>query len=83
MKYRAQYLKITQKVAFDIASEASYVYILSEQKFIKNAKNYPSGRVFESLKLAVKTVLPEMSILKRQRLMGNATRHFEGFYTVQ
>ena len=32
-------LKITEKVSFKIASEASYVYILSGQKFIKNAKN--------------------------------------------
>ena len=31
--------KITEKVSFNIASEASYVYILSGQKFIKNAKN--------------------------------------------
>ena len=31
-------LKITEKVAFNIASEASYVYILSGQKLIKNAK---------------------------------------------
>ena len=54
MKYRAQYLKITQKVAFDIASEASYVYILSEQKFIKNAKNYLFWRVYLNLKLSVK-----------------------------
>ena len=30
-------LKITEKVSFNIASEASYVYILSGQKFIKNA----------------------------------------------
>ena len=35
----AQWLKITEKVAFNIASEASYVYIWSGQKFIKNAKN--------------------------------------------
>ena len=34
----AQCLKITEKVAFYIASEASYVYILSAHKFIKNAK---------------------------------------------
>ena len=34
----AQYLKITEKVAFNIASEASYVCNLSGQKFIKNAK---------------------------------------------
>ena len=47
-------LKITQKVSFNIASEASYVYILSGQKFIKNAKNGEFWRAFENLKLAVK-----------------------------
>ena len=51
---RAQCLKITEKVSFNIASEASYVYILSGQKLIKNAKNGPFWRVFENLKLAVK-----------------------------
>ena len=35
----SRYLKIIEKVSFNIASEASYVYILSEQKSIKNAKN--------------------------------------------
>ena len=30
-------LKITEKVSFNIASEASYVYILNGQKFIINA----------------------------------------------
>ena len=44
----------TEKVSFNIASEASYVYILSGQKLIKNAKNDPFWRVFENLKLAVK-----------------------------
>ena len=47
-------LKITEKVSFNIASEASYVYILSGQKLIKNVKNCPVWRVFENLKLAVK-----------------------------
>ena len=32
-------LQITEKVSFNIASEASYVYILSGQNLIKNAKN--------------------------------------------
>ena len=41
-------------VSFNIASEASYVYILNEQKLIKNAKNGSFWRVFENLKLAVK-----------------------------
>ena len=46
---KAQCLKITQKVAFNIASEARYVYVLNGQKFIKNAKNSQFWRVFESL----------------------------------
>ena len=50
----ARCLKITEKVSFNIASEASYVYILSGQKLIKNAKNGSFWRVFENLKLAVK-----------------------------
>ena len=47
-------LKIAAKVSVNIASEASYVYILSGQKLIKNAKNGRFWRVFENLKLAVK-----------------------------
>ena len=49
-----QCLKIAQKVSFNIASEASYVFILSGQKFIKNAKNSQFWRFFENLKLAIK-----------------------------
>ena len=48
-KVFARCLKITEKVSFNIASEASYVYILSGQKLIKNAKNGPFWRVFEKL----------------------------------
>ena len=44
----AQCLEIVQKVAFNMASEASYVYILSGQKFIKNTKNGQFWRVFEN-----------------------------------
>ena len=35
------------------ASEASYVYILSGKKFMKNDKNGPFWGVFENLKLEV------------------------------
>ena len=35
--------KITEKVSFNIASEASYVYILSGQRLIKNTKNGQFG----------------------------------------
>ena len=41
-------LKITEKVSFKIASEASYVYILSGQKFIENAKNSQIGEFLKS-----------------------------------
>ena len=54
ISYSSRCLKITEKVSFNIASEASYIYILSGQKLIKNAKNGPFWRVFENLKLAVK-----------------------------
>ena len=46
-----------KKVSFyNIASEASYVYILSGQKFIKNAQNGPFWRNFSQ------TVLPDRSL---------------------
>ena len=51
---KSQCLKITEKVAFNIASEAIYVYILSGQKFIKNAEKRYIWRVFENLKFAFK-----------------------------
>ena len=46
---KSRCLKIIGKVSFNIASEASYVYILSGQKLIKTAKNGPFWRVFENL----------------------------------
>ena len=45
----SQCLKIAQKVAFNIASEASYIYILSGQKLVKNAKSVQFWRFFENL----------------------------------
>ena len=48
-----------KKVLFNIASEASCVYILSVQKFTKNAKNSQFWRVFETCQ----TVLLDSSIL--------------------
>ena len=41
-----QCLKIIEKVAFNIASEASYVYNLSRQKLRRKAKNGPFWRDF-------------------------------------
>ena len=75
-------LKLTEKVSFNIVSEASYVYILSGQKFIKNAKNGPILASFLKTEACGQTVLPDRSILKGQTLMENANikktqmRHF-------
>ena len=56
-------LKIAEKVSFNIASEASYVYILNGQKLIKNDKNCPFWRVFEKSEAFSQTVLPDRSLL--------------------
>ena len=68
--------KSQKKVSFDIASEASYAYILSGQKFIKNAKNE------EFLKVK-KTVLPDRSILIGQKLVEMENAEIKiGFLTL-
>ena len=41
-------LKITEKVAFNIASEASYIYILSWQKFINMPKMVNFGEFLKT-----------------------------------
>ena len=64
-------MKITEKVSFNIASEASYVYNKSGQKFIKNAKNSQFGEFLKS-EVGGQTVLPDMSILIGQRLVKKA-----------
>ena len=46
---KIQRLKISEKVSFNIASEASYIYTFSGQKFIKNAKHGLIWQVFENL----------------------------------
>ena len=40
LKMKVNVFENHRKVIFNIASEASYVYILSRQKFIKNAKSF-------------------------------------------
>ena len=65
-------MKITEKVSFNIASEASYVYILSGQKLIKNAKKLSILASFWKPEACGQTVLPDMSFLKGQKLVENA-----------
>ena len=52
-------------------SEASYVYILSEQKFIKMLKMFNLAS-FRKREVCGQTVLPDKSILIRQKLVENA-----------
>ena len=52
-----------------MATEASYVYILSGQKLIKNAKNVVFLRVFHTYKLTVKQYYQR--ILMGQKLVEN------------
>ena len=71
-------LKITEKVSFNITSEASYVYVLRGQKLIKNAKNGPILVSFWKPEACGQTVLPDRSVLMGQKLVENAKlRHFE------
>ena len=49
MWQQSQCLKITEIVSFNIASEASYVYLLSGQKFIKKMpKMFQFGEFLET-----------------------------------
>ena len=75
-------MKITEKVSFNIASEASYVYILSGQKLIKNAKKWSTLASFWKTEACGQTVLPDRSVLIGHKLVENANikmRHFESF----
>ena len=70
------WVKITEKVSFHIASEASYVYILSGhgQKVTKNAKNGPFLATFWKPKTFGRTVLPDRNWRKMPKLKNsNAT----------
>ena len=60
----------TEKVSFNIASEASYVYILSGQKLIKNAEKWIILARFWKPEACGQTVLPDMSILIGQKIGG-------------
>ena len=66
----SQCLKITEKVAFNIASEASYVYNLSGQKFIKLPKVVNLANFWQPEDFC-QTVLPYRSFSIWQKLMEN------------
>ena len=54
-----------------IASEASYVYILIGQKFIKNAKNGQFWWSFWKPEACGQAALPDRSVLSKQKLVEN------------
>ena len=60
----SQCLKITKKVVINIASEASYVNILSGQKFIENAKNGQFGEVLKIEATSVNSVTRQVTFNK-------------------
>ena len=62
-------VKIIEKVSFNIASVANYVYILSGQKIIKNAKKWSILATFWKLDAFGQTVLPDRSVLIGQKLV--------------
>ena len=63
-------LKITEKVSFNISSDARYVYILSGQKLNKNAKNRRFWRVFENVKLADRNSVTREVSFNRTKIGG-------------
>ena len=71
-----------RKVSSNMASKARYVYILSGQKFIKNAKNSQHWRFFKNLKLAGVTRQVTFNRTKNYGKCQNwkiQMRHFEWF----
>ena len=64
--------KSQKKSHSTLRAKRGYVYILSGQKLIKNAKNGPLWRVFENLKLAVKQRYQTGPVLIGQKLVENA-----------
>ena len=63
-------MKITEKISFNVASEASYVYILSGQKLIQNAKN---GDFSKTLSLLSNSVTRQFTI-KRTKIGGKCQK---------
>ena len=52
-----------KKVLFHIAIEASYVYILNGQKFVKNAKNGHFDEFLKALNLQSNSVSRQVSLI--------------------
>ena len=68
-------MKIIKKCLTQIASEASYIYILSGQKFIRNAKKSQFGD-FLKMELAIKQCF-QTKIGEKDQNWKIQMRHFE------
>ena len=67
--FNAQCLKITEKVAFNIASEASYVYNLNEQKWSKIVTIAKVAKVAKVAKIVIKAkVVKRVKRVKRVKI---------------
>ena len=76
------YFTVFENHRKSLIQHLSYVYILSGQKLIKNAKNGPIWRVFWKPEACGQTELPDRSVLIGQKLVENAKiqmRYFEWF----
>ena len=69
LRYCSPCLKIAKKVAFNIASEASYIYILNGHKLIKKWSILAS---FWKPDVCGQTVLPDRSLLIGQKSVEKA-----------
>ena len=70
--FSSQCLKITEKGSFNIASEASDVCMLNEQKLINNCRKWSILASFWKPEACGQTVLPDRSLLIGQKFVGNA-----------
>ena len=80
-------MKITEKVAFNIASEASYVYFFSGQKFVKNTKNRQFGEFYKTLSFWSNSVARQVNFdrtknwWKRPKFKCDISSNFQGLKT--
>ena len=62
---------MAQKVAFNIASEASYVYIMNGQKFIKNAKMVNFSEFLKTCNLRSNSITGQVTLIHITKIGGN------------
>ena len=79
----SQCLKIIEKVSCNMASEASYVYILSGQKFIKNAKSSQFGDFLKTLSLRSNSVTRHVTLVENAKIQKSKWDILSDFQTIK